>query len=294
MINDTNIYNKGMLISLRMGSYAGRRRMDKEQLKELPTEIVRGVHDLFDLEYKKLLQEISAFDRHTRHIVWHMCIPFPVDGIYFMPAKKISEAIEMLELRKTERYELVNQAVENYEAAIETFAEKYPEYYQRARNKYLSRDRFHGRFYFNYQFLNIAAPDEKHAIISPELYKEEVRKFKETIQQMKSDVVSTIYSELLESTNRLKKQCTEGKPSQRTLNSVNEFLKKIDEVYSDFVDRDDLVKAIKKVKAQVLGVTAESLRASDDTREKFRKSVSSLVSEIKNLPDIPLKRAIEL
>lgn len=294
MIDETNIYNKGMLISLHMGVYAGRRRMDHEQLKELPTEIVRGVHDLFDIEYKKLLQEISSFDRHTRHVIWHMCIPFPVDGIYFMPSNKINEAIELLETRKAERNALVENAVENYDSAIKTFSEKYPEYYQRARNKYPTKLAFSSRFYFKYQFLSISAPDEKQAIITPELYKEEMRKFKETIQEMKSDVVSTIYGELLEATSRLKKQCTDGKPSQRTLNTVNEFLKKIDEVYSDFVDRKDLKASIKKIKAQVLGVSAETLRDSDTAREKFRKGISDIVNEIKAIPDIPLKRAIEL
>lgn len=134
---------------------------------------------------------------------------------------------------------------------------------------------------------------QENSLISPEMYQTEMRKFRETIEEMKREVVGTIYQELLETTARLKKQCTDGKPSQRTLNSLNEYLVRIDEVYAGFVDREDLVTAIQKVKAQVLGITAEELRDSDKTRESFRKSISAVMSEIQNLPDIPLKRSIE-
>lgn len=293
MINESNLFQKGMLISLNLGGYSGRKKLKKEQMGDLPTEIVRGVHDLFNKEFKKLLVEISAHDQETRRIVKHQSVPFPLDGVYFICSDRLEKVIEELESRKAERAELIEKAVENYEEAIETFAKDYPEYYKNAKSKYLSKEQFTERFYCKYQFLRISAPSEEDSIISPEMYKREIEKFRETINEMKNDVVSTIYQELLESTVRLKKQCTDGKPSQRTINTMNEFLKKIDEIYSEFVDRKDLSNAIKAVKKQMLGITADELRDVDASREKFRKEISSLVNEIKNLPDIPLKRAIE-
>ena len=292
MITEKNIFERGMLVSLTMGGYSGRKNLSKEQLGNLPTEIVRGVHDLFEKEFKRLLRDISCFDMETRRLVWHQSVPFPLNSVYFISSTKIDDIIEQLESRKQQREEMIEKAVENYEEAIQIFAEKYPDYYQKAKSKYISKNRFAERFYFKYQFLKISAPAKEDSIISPELYKKEMEKFKQTIDEMKKEVVSTIYQELLETTVRLKKQATDGKPNQRTLNNLNEYLKKIDEIYKDFVDRNDLKKAIKDVKASILGITAEDLRDSDASREAFREGIAALVEQIKVLPDIPLKRAI--
>ena len=118
-------------------------------------------------------------------------------------------------------------------------------------------------------------------------------KFKEAIDEMKGEVLSIIYSSLLEMTERLKTQCTDGKPNQRTLNNLNVFLNKIDDVYSDFIDRKDMQDTIRKIRAQVLGIDAESLRNSESAKQKFGEEIAALAKEIKALPDIPLKRAID-
>lgn len=293
MITEENIFTKGMLINLSMGSYVGRKKLAKEQMGELPTEIVRGVHDLFDKDFKKLLTEIAAFDGEIRWMVKSRSVPFPIDGVYFIKSEQIEDIIDRLNAKKGQRDEMIEKALEGYEEAIKIFAEKYPVYYEKAKHKYPSKSHFIERFPFKYQFLKIQAPGKEDKVISPEIYKLEMAKFKETIEDMKKEVISTIYGQLLETTSRLKKQCTEGKPSQRTLNTLNEYLQKIDDVYSDFVDRKDLKAAIKSVKAQVLGVTADELRDNDEAREKFRAGIADIVGNIKSLPDIPLKRAIE-
>ena len=293
MINETNIYQKGMLVNLHQGNYAGRKKLSKDQLGDLPQEIVRGVHDLFEKEFKKLLQDISAFDRDTRHLVKYRSVPFPIDGVYFVANDKIENIIDELESRKELRLELIEKAVDNYEAAIETFATAYPDYYRHARGKYLSKGEFQSRFYCKYQFLKISAPDKADALISPELYKKEMAKFAETIAEMKRDVVETIYQELLEATVRLKNQCDNNTINQRTFNTLNEFLVRIDDVYADFVDRGDLIEAIKKIKVQMLGVNAEDLRDSEDSKKQFRENIGAIINEIQALPDVQLKRAID-
>jgi hypothetical protein len=294
MIDERNIFTKGMLINLTMGAYWGQKKLSKEQLKDMPTEIVRGVHDLFDEKFKNLLKEIGAFDNETRGLVKNQSVPFPIDGIYFIRSEQIEPIIELLEQRRGLRDEMIEKAIENYDQAIIDFAQEYPEYYKHGKSKYLSKERFAERFYFKYQFLKISAPDEGDKIVSPELYKKEMEKFRETIDEMKKDVVSTIYQELLNTTNRLKKQCTDGKPNQRTLNTLSEYLRRINDVYSDFVDRDDLKKAIENVKLSILGITAEDLRSSEAGKEEFRRGISAVINEIQNLPDMPLRRAIEL
>lgn len=291
-INEKNIFDNGMLISIKAGAFHGKKKLSAEQLQDLPKEIVRGVHDLFTKEFKDLLNKVITLDWNVRHEIRNLSIPFPIDGIYFLPINKIEKAIEMLEGKKKEREGLIQEILDNYLAAKEAFAERYPDYFERARNKYPSISDLKSRFYLNYQFVKITPPD-KDSIISGDQYKEEIKKFKETIQEMKKEVVATIYQELTESVGKLQKQSTEGKLNQKTFEGLNELLLRIEEVYSGFVDRKDLMEVVKKVKAQAMGVTSEQLRNSESAKEKFRKGISEVFSEIKALPDIPLKRAIE-
>jgi hypothetical protein len=125
------------------------------------------------------------------------------------------------------------------------------------------------------------------------MYKVEMKKFRDTIEEMKKEVLSIIYQVLLEKTVTLKKQCTGGKVNQGTFDSLNDVLARIDQVYADFIDRDDMKNMLDKVKKQVLGVDAEGLRSDESFKKKFGKAMTSIVNEIKSLPDIPLKRAID-
>lgn len=290
MINEGNIFQKGMLIAVKARTYTGRKKLTEEQLKDLPTEIVRGVHDLFDKDFKVKLQEVSSLDNKARGIVKRKSVPFPIDGVYFVPFSKIDEIVQLLEEKKTQKQEMVNELLEGYEEAIKVFSVKYPEYYRET--SYPSKVVLASEFSFGYQFIKINAPD-KNPLISPEQYKKEIEKFKESIEEMKKDVVGIIYQNLLEVTEKLKKQCAGDKLNPRTFGSLSKFMNLIDEVYADFVDREDLNKAIKNIKAQVLGVTADSIGDSKDAKSKFEKQLKAITSELRALPDIPLKRAIE-
>ena len=292
MINENNIFEKGMLINLKTGAYAGRKKLSADQLKDLPKEIVRGVHDLFEHAFKEKLEGIMNFDGATRAYVKTFSVPFPIDGVYFLAFEKIDNIIEFLDRRKEQRLEMVEDVLNRYEDAITAFAVKYPDYYKRAKDKYPSKSRLAERFYFDYQFLKISAPD-KSPLISAEQYKREMQKFGETISEMKKEVVGTIYQTMIELTERLKRQSKDGKMNQRTFNNLGKFLEQINDVYADFLDRDDLKAALDKVKKETLGITADGLRDNDAQRKKFNKAISALTEEIKTLPDIELKRSID-
>lgn len=293
MINEKNIFEKGMLVSLKIGGYLGRKKLSEEQMGALPKEIVRAVHDLFEGDFKKKLQEVASFDMQTRHMLNDMSVPFPIEGIHFVLSEQIEPLITALDGRKSQRDEMIAELAQNYEGAKQKFAEKYPDYYRKAQKAYPSKERFVARFYSEYQFLKISPPGKNDNLISPELYKQEMTKFKDAVTEMKQEVVSTIHGELIEMVARLKRQCTDGKPNQRTLNNLNKYLVKIDEVFGEFVDRKDLKEIAQKIKAEILGVTAEGLRDSDADREKFRQGMGDILSSIEALPDIPLKRALE-
>jgi hypothetical protein len=292
VVNENNIYEKGVLINLNMGAFSGRKKLSADQLENLPKEIVRGVHDLFEKSFKLKLNAVDSHDSSTRDDLKYWCIPFPLKGVYFLPSDRIEKVISFLEERKSSRQELIKEILDGYEDAKAVFAEKYPEYYKRAQNSYPSKSRLASRFYFEYQFLKISAPDN-NSLISPEQYRKEMEKFRETINEMKQEVVSIVYQSLSDLTNRLKKQSKDGKMNQRTFNSLHKFLEQVDSTYTEFIDRKDLQDTLEKVKAEIKGMSADMLRDNDAQREKFHKAISALTNEIQALPDVEAKRAID-
>ena len=292
-ITSENIFEKGMLINLSMGGFDGRVKLSKEQLKDFPTEIVRGVHDIFESEFKKLIKEIGKHDGITRWEIKYMSIPFPIDGIYFILSKQIEKAIEFLKKRENERKELIQNAIDNYDNAIVKFSEQYPEYYLHAKGKYPSKERLRERFYFKYQLFAITTPEKTLGEVSSDLYTEELDKFRKDVSTMKQEVVNIIYTELCDRIKMLQKQCSDGKPSQKTFNKMTRVLGQIDEIYSDFIDRQDIKDVVEKVKRLVSGVTADNLRDSESFKNEFKTSMAKTFEEIKNLPDTELTRSLE-
>jgi len=295
MINEKNIYDRGTLVSLKMGRFEGRMKLPEEFMKDLPTEIVRGVNDIFDERYKMLLTDIRSHDGMTRILLSKMAVSFPLPGVWFVLSTKLADVVELLDTRQAERTGLILKAVEEYDNAVFEFAQKYPDYYRIAfaKGKYITRDDLKYRFYFRYQFIKIAAPDKDSAFITPELYKAEMKKFRETIEEMKREVLSTIYTELLKRTALIREQCEDSTPNQKTINNLNSFLNQIDEIYSDFIDRDDMKQAIKNIRAKVLGIEAEDLRNDIDLKKKFNEEIKEVAETIKSMPDIPLKRSMD-
>jgi hypothetical protein len=293
-INAENIFEKGLLISLTMGTFAGRKKMSEEQLAGLPTDIVRGVHDMFDKDFKDMLKGIVAQENETRGSLKRKSVPFPIDGVYFIMSDKIQPTIDFLNEKKVERDALVAAAADNYEEAKERFAKEYPEYYKAAQSKYPSKEQFVTKFPFRYQLFTVAKPNKDLEFISPELYASEMKKFKEDVDNMKKEVINVIATELLEKTKRLYAQCSaDGRPNQRTLNNLGKFFETVEEVYSGFVERKDIKKLIEMVKKQTTGVEADALRDDEDFKSKFQKEMKKAVDTIKALPDVELTRAID-
>jgi septal ring factor EnvC (AmiA/AmiB activator) len=81
--------------------------------------------------------------------------------------------------------------------------------------------------------------------------------------------------------------------NQRTFNNLQKFLEQVDSTYSGFIDRADLQATLKKVKAGIKGMSADMLRDNEAQRAKFHKAISALTAEIKALPDVETRRAID-
>lgn len=297
-ITAENIFEKGILINLKISAFTGRAKLSSKQIeeKDLPSDIIRGVVDLYAGEMRRLLKQIEEHDNKTRNLVWAMSIPFPIDGIYFVSAKNLNILSEKLKIRQEEREVLIEEAASYIEQGIKEYAEKFPDYYKEnlKKGKYLNKERFKSKFKFRFNYFQISIPDEKNTnFITSEIFNEEMIKFKNEIGEMKKEVVNIIHSELLTKANRLLEQSTNTKPNQKTLNTLNDFFEKISDVYSDFLDRKDLLDIIEKFKNTVSNVTADDIRTDEAFKKNFATKIKDVVNTLSIMPDVKLQRAIE-
>ena len=290
-VNYENIFDRGMLINLKMGSWAARNKLSQEDLKDLPKEIVRGVYDLLD--DKEQLDEIISVQNKLRNKVKSQTVPFPIDGVYFVLGKDIEKVIDIVKEDQIIISNLAKEFGEGYIKKIENYAKKYPVFYERAKGKYPTKEEVIARFYVQYRMFQVNVPNKKLTFVSSELYKEEMRKFKNEVEEMKKEVINIIYTELLERVSTLYRQCDDGKPSQRTLNNLGELFEKVENLYSDFIDRQDITDMVGKIKKIVVGVDAKELRSDDKFKSDFGKKMKRVAGELKALPDMELKRSIE-
>ncbi len=272
-VNVGNIFKSGVLIHATMGTWGCRTKLKEHELGSLPKEIVRGVRDL--LVNKDALQEIVSFDNKTRNLLRDMSIPFVIDGVFFIPGAKIVDADEMLKDRLEQRKELVEAFISEYDAGKDRYKEKYKRYYNESKYPTKEELRFN-KFRFAWRFFKMEVPDKD--LLPTGVYQEEFKKIQDDLFDMKSTVKEMILKEVLEKAARLKEQSgPKGKPNQRTINNIFKFFSKVEEIYADFIDEEEVKEMIENFKKLVDGVDANDLR---NESKKFRTQFSNQVKNV--------------
>jgi len=126
------------------------------------------------------------------------------------------------------------------------------------------------------------------------MYKEEMRKFKEEMQEVKDMTLDACKAEMLKKIDSLKKQCIDDNINTATVNAVNDFLEKFDRLYSDFVDEKAVRDMIADVREYMNGTEADYLRADDTFRKMVGDKMSEVSESLQAIPDKKAKRRIEL
>ena len=161
---------EGALCSLKMGRWDASVRMDKTKLgKDVPKDIVRAMQDL--VEDRTLLKDLSTIRRMAKGLLQRNSVPFPIDGIFFVPKSKITMLDEKFSEFKSESRKRLRKMISKYPEMKREFKKKYPDYYDES--KYPSVAQLKDKFYFHWQFFHLALPDKNAGILDPKIYKRE-------------------------------------------------------------------------------------------------------------------------
>lgn len=282
--------NDGVLCNLQIGFWGARSKLDKEMLGDnIPKEIVRAVHDLVD--DKSAIDDIRTVQRQIKYIVKTNAIAFPIDSVWFLPKHKIQEVSEQIDERIIQINELTDVLASKFKGMERKFAKKYPQFYD---HKKYPRD-IKKRFYADYTFFHIGLPESIATELDPKEYNRKIEKFRGMVETMESDMVNLIANKLVNRLDLLASQCSgETTPHGKTISSINRFLAKWNDLWKGHVDEAKLTRIMNMLKKQMKKVDSDRLKGNEDFRNEVGRKVENIISKIEKIPNVELKRKIDI
>lgn len=288
---ETAKLQEGALCQLKIGRWDASIRMNKDKLgKNVPKAIVRAMQDLVD--DRTLLKDLITIKRATKNMLINNSLPFPVDGVFWVPKEKIVELDEAFQAARIEYFNRRDILKRNLPLIKRRFRTKYPDYYEdRFYPKSQELDR---KYYFEWNFFHFVIPDKKTEVLSPAMYKREQEKFQQMVTKMEEMTVNLIGNELLKRIETLKKQCEDDSINAGTVNSIERFMEKWNTLWKGNVDNKKLHGIMKSLRVQMKRTSADRLKDNEDFRNKAAAKLETIIGKINKVPDLELKRKMDV
>lgn len=282
---------EGVLCQLKMGRWDASVRLPKSKLgEELPKEIIRGMQDLVD--DRTLLKDLATVRRSAKGYLQRNSLPFPIDSVFWVAKENISSIDEKFSGFKAMNDERVEIIIKSYSDMKKSFKKKYPKFYDE--KNYPTVEQLQEKFYFRWNFFQINVPDKSTKILSPKVYERETRKLREMVKEMEQMTINMIGNMLHRRIEKLAKQCDSGKINAGTVNSLEKFMKKWDDLWRDHVDEKQLKMIMARLKKEMRGTSAERLKGNENFREKLGTHLENVIEKLSAVPNFELKRSLDI
>jgi len=252
---------------------------------------VWGTQDL--ISDKTLLKNMTAVRDKARNFLNGVRIPHPAEATYLVPEFKVEETNTFLDECKAEYYALVEEFLNNFNQLKNRFQSDNPELAITA--NYPSEYTMRSKFCFEWT-IRLNAPPRG---LPTGIQKAEMDKFKQEVEQIKIDTKNLIADEILKRVETLTTQFTDDKVNNGTIKSINNFLDKVDTLFSGFYTQKQLDVVLSDIRKYLDGVNADDIRANDRLKVDLQKGLSEAVNQIEAMPDLQLSntrknRAIDI
>lgn len=289
-LTDKNIYEQGILVTLKNGTWPATAVVDHELLgKNVPEDIVRASQSLLLPADKSMLKDVANIGKKAWIYISQNSMPCTIASCFFIRKSRIVDINERLLEFEAEQKKLVKIVIARYEDAKKDFKKAHPEYYKP--EKYLSVEEIESSFYMKWSFRQFL-PDAQLELISPELYKSEMQKFKEEVQEMKRLTVQAIAQTIIERVERLGKQCADDKINAKTVNNITKFVESFENEWDGFIAHKELKAIFVDVKKYVSENGSDILKDNEKIRDEVGKKMKKIVKQLENLPDVKVKRKL--
>ena len=286
---DSSIFQQGCLVQLKIYGPGFTGKLSDELLADshLPVEITRAMQDRLD---RSLLKERQTLKSKIKTFIENNSIAHPIPGLTFVPKAKIQMVDEKLKELREQDKDIIDRFLIEYPRLQMEFELKYPEYYNP--KHYPPTIDLRQKFEFEWRFFQLSIP-ENSGILTPEIYEAEKEKFQKEMEQWRRMVLNEVGSALMTRLDSLIQQEQKGTMNAGTMNAVNPFLEKFDNLWDGFVFSEEMRKLVGDLKQYAGTVERDRIKDNPVMQKDIAAKAKELSAKLENVPDVNLRRAID-
>jgi hypothetical protein len=269
-------FEKGCLIKVSTSVWPARKKLDKDAMSAIGnTEYLSGGKSLVNPEAFK---EIRAVVTKAKAYVKALGLPFPIDGINFVPKQLIVDIDEYLTRCKEEFTEAVRLFNLKFED-LKLDARKYLVDHYDPKDYDIDLEK---KFSFSWQFVILGAPDQ--GVLPVELYKQEVEKFKNLMKEASEMAVDALRVEFSDLVTHMVERLTPAEDGKKKVikDSVVENIYGFFDLFEkrNIFQDETLKEIVQQAKAVIGGVKPEDLRVDESLRTALRDEMAQIKRNI--------------
>ena len=289
MVTAENMFREAALLQLTATCW----QLDKK----LPQSMLADVGNVDFLRGRKLLlapDSTALIKQHigkARNYLRKISLPFPIKGCVLVPKKLIPEIQEHLKEIKW-----------HYNSAVEDFLYWYPQTVKDAKESlgelfdecdYPTQEAVKNKFRFQWRYITIGPSVSR--VLPPSIYKEEVKKFQELMEQARSEAITALREEFVDLVSNIADKLQnhdDGRP-RRLRDAAVENLKQFLDNFSsrNIFEDEQLSELVEQCRGIITNTNANAIRGNTQVREEVHLQMEKILAGIDaSLEDLPRRR----
>ena len=289
MVTTENMFREAALLQLTATCW----QLDKK----LPQSMLADVGNVDFLRGRKLLlapDSTALIKQHigkARNYLRKISLPFPIKGCVLVPKKLIPEIQEHLKEIKW-----------HYNSAVEDFLYWYPQTVKDAKDSlgelfdecdYPTQEMIKNKFRFQWRYITIGPSVSR--VLPPSIYKEEVKKFQELMEQARSEAITALREEFVDLVTNIADKLQnhdDGKPRRLRDAAVENLKQFLDNFSSRNIFEDaQLSELVEQCRGIISNTNANAIRGNTQVREEVHLQMEKILAGIDaSLEDLPRRR----
>lgn len=289
MVTAENMFREAALLQLTATCW----QLDKK----LPQSMLADVGNVDFLRGRKLLlapDSTALIKQHigkARNYLRKISLPFPIKGCVLVPKKLIPEIQEHLK-----------EIEWHYNSAVEDFLYWYPQTVKDAKESlgelfdecdYPTQEAVKNKFRFQWRYITIGPSVSR--VLPPSIYKEEVKKFRELMEQARSEAITALREEFVDLVTNIADKLQnhdDGRPRRLRDAAVENLKQFLDNFSSRNIFEDaQLSELVEQCRGIITNTNANAIRGNTQVREEVHLQMEKILAGIDaSLEDLPRRR----
>lgn len=289
MVTAENMFREAALLQLTATCW----QLDKK----LPQSMLADVGNVDFLRGRKLLlapDSTALIKQHigkARNYLRKISLPFPIKGCVLVPKKLIPEIQEHLK-----------EIEWHYNSAVEDFLYWYPQTVKDAKESlgelfdecdYPTQEAVKNKFRFQWRYITIGPSVSR--VLPPSIYKEEVKKFRELMEQARSEAITALREEFVDLVSNIADKLQnhdDGRPRRLRDAAVENLKQFLDNFSSRNIFEDaQLAELVEQCREIITNTNANAIRGNTQVREEVHLQMEKILAGIDaSLEDLPRRR----